>query len=110
LIVKGGRDYTIRYIDNDKEQINISDDEDFTTALEVAQEELNGNIKFIVEFRKAQTSIIKSEKDIKKEEKAKSKKEKKEKKDAKEPKKKKTLKKNKEEVKSLNTDELLKNV
>jgi hypothetical protein len=108
LIVKGGRDYTIRYLDNEREQINISDDEDYTTALEVAQEELNGNIRFIVEFRKAQTSMIKSEKDIKKEEKAKSKKEKKEKKDAKEPKKK-TLKKNKEEVKSLKTEELLKN-
>ena len=96
MIKKGGRDYIIRYVDNDLEAINISDDEDLTTAYEVAEQGLNGNIKLIVEFRKLTKSVSKTvEKNLKNEEKKKVKKEKKEKKE-----KNKTLKKqDKEEIK-----------
>jgi len=47
------RDYVIRYIDGDQEAINVSDDEDLLTAYEVAQKELRGSLKFIVDFKKA---------------------------------------------------------
>lgn len=47
----GFRDFNIKYVDGDDEQINVSDDEDLVTAYEVANKELNGNLKFIVDFK-----------------------------------------------------------
>ncbi len=38
-------------MDGDDEQINVSDDEDLLTAFDVANKELNGNLKFVVEFK-----------------------------------------------------------
>jgi hypothetical protein len=43
------KDYTIKYIDKDDEHINVSDDEDLLTAYEVAESDLNGTLKFIIE-------------------------------------------------------------
>jgi len=43
------KDYTIKYVDKDDEHINVSDDEDLLTAYEVAEMELNGNLKFVIE-------------------------------------------------------------
>jgi hypothetical protein len=43
--MSGFRDYTIRYVDGDQEVINVSDDEDLITAYDVAEKELNGNLK-----------------------------------------------------------------
>jgi len=88
------RDYTIKYVDGDQEQINVSDDEDLITAYEVAVKELNGNLKFIIELKKLQVQSVppqqtitetvntKKEKTEPKESKDKKKKEKKEKKEA----------------------------
>ena len=45
------RDYVIRYFDGDQEAINVSDDEDLLTAYDVAEKELNNNLKFIVQFK-----------------------------------------------------------
>lgn len=39
-------------MDGDQEYINVSDDEDLLTAYEVANKELNGSLKFIIEFKK----------------------------------------------------------
>jgi hypothetical protein len=47
------RDYTIKYVDKDDEKINVSDDEDLLTAYEVAETELSGNLKFVVEWKPA---------------------------------------------------------
>jgi hypothetical protein len=49
------RDYVIRYIDGDQEAINVSDDEDLLTAYEVAENDLKGNLKFIVSFKPQST-------------------------------------------------------
>jgi len=46
------RDYSIRYRDQDQEMINVSDDEDLLTAYEVAENDLNGNLRFVIEFKK----------------------------------------------------------
>lgn len=46
------RDYSIRYKDQDQEMINVSDDEDLITAYEVAESDLNGNLRFVIEFKK----------------------------------------------------------
>lgn len=51
----GSKDYTIKYVDGDNEQINVSDDEDLATAYDVAEKELKGNLKFIIEFKKMGT-------------------------------------------------------
>jgi hypothetical protein len=51
-VVNGQRDFVIKYVDGDNEPINVSDDEDLLTAYDVAEKELNGNLKFIVEFKK----------------------------------------------------------
>ena len=45
------KDYNIKYQDGDQEMINVSDDEDLLTAYEVAQKELQGNLKFVVEIK-----------------------------------------------------------
>jgi uncharacterized protein YueI len=52
LIMKDNRDYLIRYVDLDNEYINVSDEEDLQTAYEVAEKDLDGSLKFIIEFRK----------------------------------------------------------
>lgn len=39
----------------DNELINVSDDEDLLTAYDIAQASLDGNLKFVIEFRKVQT-------------------------------------------------------
>jgi hypothetical protein len=57
-----GRDYTIKYMDPDNELINVSDDEDLQAAYEVAETDLNGNLKFVVEFKK--THIVTDEKSV----------------------------------------------
>ena len=46
-----GRDYVIRYVDNEEEVINVSDDEDLLTAYEVAEKDLKGSLKFMVQFK-----------------------------------------------------------
>lgn len=46
-----GRDFSIKYVDGDQEQINVSDDEDLLTAYDVAQKELNGNLKLTVTLK-----------------------------------------------------------
>jgi hypothetical protein len=50
------RDYKIKYQDPDQEMINVSDDEDLVTAYDIAQKELNGNLRFLVEFKKPSTT------------------------------------------------------
>ena len=50
-IPQGFRDFSIKYVDGDDEKINVSDDEDLITAYEVANKELNGNLKFIIEMK-----------------------------------------------------------
>ena len=45
------RDYEIKYIDGDKEAINVSDDDDLITAYDVAEKELSGNLRFIIKFK-----------------------------------------------------------
>lgn len=52
LVVKDQRDYIVRYTDAENETINVSDDEDLQTCYEVAETELNGNIKFVIDFRR----------------------------------------------------------
>jgi translation elongation factor P/translation initiation factor 5A len=42
----------IKYLDKDDELINVSDDEDLQTAYEVAKTENEGNLKFVLEFKK----------------------------------------------------------
>jgi hypothetical protein len=46
-----GRDFSIKYIDGDQELINVSDDEDLLTAYDVAEKELNGNLKLTVALK-----------------------------------------------------------
>jgi hypothetical protein len=46
-----GRDFSIKYVDGDQEQINVSDDEDLLTAYDVAEKELNGNLKLMVSLK-----------------------------------------------------------
>jgi hypothetical protein len=48
----GTKDFTIKYLDGDKEMINVSDDEDLQAAYDVAHRDLNGNLKFVVELKK----------------------------------------------------------
>ena len=48
-----GRDFSIRYVDGDQELINVSDDEDLLTAYEVAEKDLNGNLKLTVSLKQA---------------------------------------------------------
>jgi hypothetical protein len=52
-----GRDYTIKYVDGDQEVINVSDDEDLLTAYDVAEKELNGNLKLTLAFKQSQQSL-----------------------------------------------------
>jgi len=52
LVKKGDRDYVVRYTDKDNELIDVSDEEDFLTAYEIAENEMDGNLKFVVDFRK----------------------------------------------------------
>ena len=52
LVKKGDRDYVIRYTDKENELIDVSDEEDFLTAYEIAESELDGNLKFVIDFRK----------------------------------------------------------
>ena len=46
-----GRDYVIRYVDNDDELINVSDDDDLLTAYDIAEKELKGSLKLTVSFK-----------------------------------------------------------
>jgi len=48
-----GRDFSIKYIDGDQELINVSDDEDLLTAYDVAEKELNGNLKLTVALKQS---------------------------------------------------------
>jgi hypothetical protein len=41
----------IRYVDNEEEVINVSDDEDLLTAYEVAEKDLKVSLKFMVQFK-----------------------------------------------------------
>lgn len=50
--VNNVKDFSIKYVDGDQEEINISDDEDLLTAYEVAAKELKGNLKFLIAFKK----------------------------------------------------------
>jgi hypothetical protein len=58
VLVSTERDYVINYIDKDDELINVSDDEDLLTAYEVAELELEGNLKFVIEMKKAMQPLI----------------------------------------------------
>ena len=55
VVIKNDRDYVIRYTDKDNELIDVSDEEDFQTAYDIAEHELGGNLKFVVDFRKPAT-------------------------------------------------------
>ena len=46
-----GRDFVIRYIDNEDEIINVSDDEDLWTAYDIAEKDLKGSLKLTVQFK-----------------------------------------------------------
>lgn len=46
-----GRDFVIRYVDNEDEVINVSDDEDLLTAYDVATKDLKGSLKLTVDFK-----------------------------------------------------------
>ena len=46
-----GRDFVIRYIDNEDETINVSDDEDLLTAYDIAEKDLKGSLKLTVQFK-----------------------------------------------------------
>ncbi len=46
-----GRDFVIRYTDNEDEIINVSDDDDLQTAYDVAEKDLKGSLKFTVQFK-----------------------------------------------------------
>lgn len=41
----------IRYIDNEDETINVSDDEDLLTAYDIAERDLKGSLKLTVQFK-----------------------------------------------------------
>lgn len=56
----------IKYVDKDDEMINVSDDEDLQTAYEVAELELDGNLKFVIDFKKEQVIPKPTMKDSKK--------------------------------------------
>jgi hypothetical protein len=43
--------YSIKYVDADNEEINISDDEDLSTAYYIAQKDLNGSLKFVISLK-----------------------------------------------------------
>jgi len=49
-----GRDYVIRYEDNEQDFINVSDDEDLLTAYDIAEGELKGSLKFTISFKPRQ--------------------------------------------------------
>ncbi len=51
VVPQDARDYTIKYTDNTNDSINVSDEEDLSTAYDVAKKELNGNLKFVVSFK-----------------------------------------------------------
>jgi hypothetical protein len=55
-----GRDYVIRYADNEQDIINVSDDEDLLTAYDIAESELKGSLKFTISFkaRQQESSIL----------------------------------------------------
>ena len=53
IVKKDDRDYLIRYTDTDNELVNVSDDEDLLTAYDIANTQLDGNLKFVIEFRKS---------------------------------------------------------
>jgi hypothetical protein len=38
-------------VDADNEEINISDDEDLSTAYYIAQKDLNGSLKFVISLK-----------------------------------------------------------
>jgi hypothetical protein len=44
-------DYSIQYRDGQDDVINVSDDEDLLTAYEVAQKELQGNLKLHIALK-----------------------------------------------------------
>jgi hypothetical protein len=46
-----GRDFVIRYVDNEDVTIKVSDDEDLVTAYEVAEKDMKGSLKFMVQFK-----------------------------------------------------------
>lgn len=45
------RNYTIKYQDASQDWINVSDDEDVLTSIDVAQKELQGTLKYVVAFK-----------------------------------------------------------
>lgn len=92
---KKPQDYVIKYVDKDNEMIDVSDDEDLFTAYEVAENELGGNLKFVIDQRSLAKNDSETESHDKKAKKVK--KHKKEKKEKKEKK----AKKLKEETKTL---------
>jgi hypothetical protein len=53
-----GRDFSIKYVDGDQELINVSDDEDLLTAYDVAEKELNGNLKLTVALKPSLNQTI----------------------------------------------------
>ena len=70
------RDYAIKYVDKDSEMINVSDDEDLLTAYEVAEFEMQGNLKFIIEMKQGPSpseELKKDKKIVKKDDKIKKK-------------------------------------
>ena len=81
--------YSIQYRDGQDDVINVSDDEDLLTAYEVAQKELQGNLKLHIALKQMISTLRVAEEEKKD---AKKPKEKKAKKTVKDPSKKKTKK------------------
>ena len=95
------RDYVIKYEDKEHEMINVSDDEDLFTAYEVAELELNGNLKFVIEPKQKKTGTTLANETKESKPISKAKKSKKDKEKLKKVKKNQT---NKEESKKVSTD------
>lgn len=47
----------ITYVDGQKDEINVSDDDDLLTAYDVARNELQGNLKLSVHFKPAAVKL-----------------------------------------------------
>ena len=59
-------DYSIQYRDGQDDVINVSDDEDLLTAYEVAQKELQGNLKLHIALKHTNQAAEEEKKDAKK--------------------------------------------
>lgn len=57
------RNYSVQYRDGQKDLINVSDDEDLLTAYDVANKELQGNLKFQVTLKQSAVASTSTDQD-----------------------------------------------